>query len=77
MSAEEEIRLACLDRAFLVHEKFETKDTHILDTARRIVDFVCGTNDAEIIRAAHDLAEKCRKAIPQFDKFGGVVPPSS
>ena len=56
MTPNEQIRLECLKLANSSH--YEGSTTEI---AQKFYDFVMGTNDAEILSAARDLADKVKQ----------------
>lgn len=53
-----EIRLECLKLALSRHPGVVAPPDLVISDARQFSDMVLGTNDAEIIRAARDLAQK-------------------
>lgn len=73
------LRLECIRLAIEVHKELY-RDQSLLQTMRMFEEFICGKNDADIFRAisaVDDVREAGKALTPQFDKFGGVVPPSS
>jgi hypothetical protein len=58
---EEQTRLACLDRALQLAPLIgRIRPEEVVSIAGQFCDFVNGTNDAELVRAAHDFAQKVR-----------------
>ena len=67
----EELRLECLKLAAQLG-KFPTA-SGIVDTARTFIDFIERRNDAEIIRAACDLADRGMSYVDSIiEKLGGT-----
>jgi rRNA-processing protein FCF1 len=51
------LRSSCLSSAFMVGAKSLDE---AIEISRKMVDYIVGTNDAEIIRAARELADKAK-----------------
>ncbi len=55
------IRLSCVDiAARWAEQQPQATPPLVMAYARDLADFVLGTNDAEVLRAARDLAEKIK-----------------
>jgi len=57
--SDEELRLECL-KLVLNHRGLGGGADKVITEARKLSDFVIGAKDAEIISAAHDLADKIK-----------------
>jgi len=53
---EDDLKLKCLELALTYYQGHD-----VLEKAREFSDFVLGTKDAEVIRAAQELSEKVKK----------------
>ena len=60
MNDEQTIRLECLRLVTGGHSVSQNVAHSIVQSARQLSDFVLGRRDAELVRAAEDLAEKVR-----------------
>lgn len=57
------VEMAQEQRRWAIERAIEAKvghDQNIVEAAQAFVDFVNGTNDAEIVRAARELADKVK-----------------